>query len=106
MSSNVVRPTRRPLLARWSCGDRFHPVCAVFVLCDRRPRLARQAFIFAFALGSVFSISRMMQGAHFFSHNVWTAIFCWLICLGSYYWVLYRPTVKAEAVVKAQPVSA
>ncbi|MFJ2489119.1 phosphatase PAP2 family protein [Pseudomonas sp. NPDC087639] len=77
-----------------------------FVLRDRRPRLARQAFIFAFALGSVFSISRMMQGAHFFSHNVWTAIFCWLICLGSYYWVLYRPAMKADAVVKAQPVSA
>ena len=71
-----------------------------FVLRDRRPRLARQAFIFAFALGSVFSISRMMQGAHFFSHNVWTAIFCWLICLGSYYWVLYRPAVKAEAVAR------
>jgi len=83
-----------------------HSFFLFFVLRDRRPRLARQAFIFAFALGSVFSISRMMQGAHFFSHNVWTAIFCWLICLGSYYWVLYRPAVKAEAVVEAQPVSA
>ncbi|MCR8935054.1 MULTISPECIES: phosphatase PAP2 family protein [unclassified Pseudomonas] len=77
-----------------------------FVLRDRRPRLARQAFVFAFALGSVFSISRMMQGAHFFSHNVWTAIFCWLICLGAYYWVLYRPAGKAATVVKARPVSA
>ncbi|WP_426234493.1 phosphatase PAP2 family protein [Pseudomonas sp. TWP3-2] len=77
-----------------------------FVLRDRRPRLARQAFIFAFALGSVFSISRMMQGAHFFSHNVWTAIFCWLICLGAYYWVLYRPAVNTEAAVKAQTASA
>ncbi|RVD78835.1 phosphatase PAP2 family protein [Pseudomonas koreensis] len=76
-----------------------------FVLRDRRPRLARQALVFAVALGSVFSISRMMQGAHFFSHNVWTAIFCWLICLGSYYWLLYRPAVKAEAAVKAQPVT-
>ncbi|WP_085636552.1 MULTISPECIES: phosphatase PAP2 family protein [unclassified Pseudomonas] len=77
-----------------------------FVLRDRRPRLARQAFIFAFALGSVFSVSRMMQGAHFFSHNVWTAIFCWLICLGSYYWVLYRPAVRAEAAPAAQPANA
>jgi membrane-associated PAP2 superfamily phosphatase len=77
-----------------------------FVLRDRRPRLARQAFIFAFALGSVFSISRMMQGAHFFSHNVWTAIFCWLICLGSYYWVLYRPAAKNQAATLAQPANA
>jgi membrane-associated PAP2 superfamily phosphatase len=77
-----------------------------FVLRDRRPRLARQAFIFAFALGSVFSISRMMQGAHFFSHNLWTAIFCWLICLGSYYYVLYRPALKVEALDNSQAVSA
>ncbi|MGE8146906.1 phosphatase PAP2 family protein [Pseudomonas frederiksbergensis] len=76
-----------------------------FVLRDRRPRLARKAFIFAAALGTVFSISRMMQGAHFFSHNVWTAIFCWLICLGSYYYILYRPAGKAERVTKTQPVS-
>ncbi|MNP75189.1 hypothetical protein D3C76_1722040 [compost metagenome] len=67
--------------------------------------MARGAFVFAFALGSVFSIGRMMQGAHFFSHNVWTAIFCWLICLGSYYYILYRPLVNAERVAKADPVS-
>lgn len=62
-----------------------------FALRDRKPRMARQAFAFAVGLGSVFSISRMMQGAHFFSHNVWTAIFCWMICLGLYYLLLYRP---------------
>jgi len=63
-----------------------------FALRDRRPRLARYAFIFAVGLGSVFSVSRMLQGAHFFSHNVWTAIFCWLICLGLYCLLLYRPS--------------
>lgn len=76
-----------------------------FVLRDRRPRLARKALVFAFALGTVFSVSRMMQGAHFFSHNVWTAIFCWLICLGSYYWILYRPASKAEGASEAQPLN-
>lgn len=77
-----------------------------FVLRDRRPRWARRALVFAFTLGSIFSLSRMMQGAHFFSHNVWTAIFCWLICLGSYYWILYRPDSKAEKESEAVPVSA
>lgn len=62
-----------------------------FVWRDRRPRLAKAGFVFAMTLGTVFSISRMLQGAHFFSHNLWTAVFCWLICLGSYYAVLYRP---------------
>lgn len=77
-----------------------------FVLRDRRPRMARSALVFAFGLGTVFSVGRMMQGAHFFSHNVWTAIFCWLICLGAYYYVLYRPALKAEQVAEAQPVNA
>lgn len=77
-----------------------------FVLRDRRPRMARKALVFAFGLGTVFSISRMMQGAHFFSHNVWTAIFCWLICLGSYYCILYRPAAKVDHVAQAEPVGA
>ncbi|MEK1939737.1 MAG: phosphatase PAP2 family protein [Pseudomonas sp.] len=67
-----------------------------FVWRDRRPRLAKAGFIFALTLGTVFSISRMLQGAHFFSHNLWTAVFCWLICLGSYYAVLYRPERVAQ----------
>jgi membrane-associated PAP2 superfamily phosphatase len=62
-----------------------------FVLRDRRPRLARAGLVFAFSLGIVFSVGRMLQGAHFFSHNVWTAVFCWLISLGCYYATLYRP---------------
>lgn len=65
-----------------------------FILRDRRPRMARAALIFAFSLGTIFSIGRMLQGAHFFSHNVWTAVFCWLISLGSYYAVLYRAEPK------------
>ncbi|CAN1603728.1 phosphatase PAP2 family protein [Pseudomonas sp. B21-028] len=77
-----------------------------FVFRDRKPRLARRALVFAFTLGTVFSIGRMMQGAHFFSHNVWTAVFCWLICLGCYYFVLYRPATRAEPMVEAQPVNA
>ncbi|MGN8344256.1 phosphatase PAP2 family protein [Pseudomonas sp. SMV71] len=77
-----------------------------FVLRDRRPRLARQAFVFAFTLGTVFSLGRMMQGAHFFSHNVWTAVFCWLICLGCYYFILYRPAVMADRATLPDPARA
>lgn len=64
-----------------------------FALRDRRPRLARAALLFAFGLGTLFSVGRMLQGAHFFSHNVWTAVFCWLISLGCYYGILYRKPV-------------
>lgn len=76
-----------------------------FVFRDRRPRLAKAGLIFAFGLGTVFSVGRMLQGAHFFSHNIWTAVFCWLICLGSYYAVLYRPTGKQDRTVAGKPVS-
>lgn len=68
-----------------------------FALRDRRPRLARYAFGLALGLGMVFSIGRMLQGAHFFSHNVWTAVFCWWICLGAYYAVLYRRRASLAA---------
>ncbi|KTB82624.1 phosphatase PAP2 family protein [Pseudomonas syringae] len=75
-----------------------------FMLRDRRPRLAKAGLALAFGLGSIFSIGRMLQGAHFFSHNIWTAVFCWLICLGVYYFVLYRPAPKQLANAKTQAV--
>jgi membrane-associated PAP2 superfamily phosphatase len=74
-----------------------------FMFRDRRPRLAKAGLIFAFGLGIAFSIGRMLQGAHFFSHNVWTAVFCWLICLGAYYAVLYRPVPKLVQVAAQRP---
>jgi len=61
-----------------------------FMLRDRRPKLARVAFGVALVAGSALGLGRMLQGAHFLSNNVWTAVFCWLIGLGSYYLVLYR----------------
>ncbi|MDD2057521.1 phosphatase PAP2 family protein [Pseudomonas sp. GD03860] len=67
-----------------------------FMLRDRRPRLARAALVFAFTLGAVFSLGRMLQGAHFFSHNVWTAVFCWLISLGCYQWLLVGARLPRE----------
>ncbi|WP_440805574.1 phosphatase PAP2 family protein [Pseudomonas syringae] len=74
-----------------------------FMLRDRRPRLAKLGLALALGLGSIFSAGRMLQGAHFFSHNIWTAVFCWLICLGGYYFVLYRPEPKHSANTAAPP---
>jgi len=74
-----------------------------FVLRDRRPRLARAALLFALSLGTLFSLGRVMQGAHFLSHNVWTALFDWLICLGFYRLILYRPPQPALQAITAVP---
>lgn len=44
----------------------------------------------------------MLQGAHFFSHNLWTALFDWLISLGCYRLLLYRPLPATVASLNAQ----
>ncbi len=72
-----------------------------FLLRDRRPRLAKLALAGAFALGAALSLVRMMQGAHFLSHNLWTALFDWLICLGCYALMLYQPAPKRGAATPA-----
>jgi membrane-associated PAP2 superfamily phosphatase len=61
-----------------------------FALRDRKPRTARGALALALVLGTLFSVGRMMQGAHFLSHNLWTLLLDWVICLTCYRLLLYR----------------
>ena len=75
----------------------FSLIALFFALRDRRPRTARIALAVALGLGTLFSIGRMMQGAHFLSHNLWTLLFDWLICTLFYRWLLYRPIQSCDA---------
>ncbi|GHU33529.1 phosphatase PAP2 family protein [Betaproteobacteria bacterium] len=68
----------------------FSLIALFFVLRDRHTRAARIALAVALGLGTVFSLGRMMQGAHFLSHNLWTLLFDWLICLSCYRWLLWK----------------
>ncbi|WP_205895827.1 phosphatase PAP2 family protein [Pseudomonas leptonychotis] len=79
----------------------FSLLALFFLLRDKRPRRARLALVFALGLGAVFSLGRMMQGAHFLSHNLWTLLFDWLICLLCYRWILYRAPLP-QRVAKLQ----
>lgn len=79
----------------------FSLLAMFFVLRDRRPRLARYALGMALALGVAMSLGRVMQGAHFLSHNLWTLLFDWTICLACYRLLLYRPA--PEPVALADP---
>lgn len=82
----------------WPAGHAaagFSLFALYFALRDRRPRSARFALAAALGLGSVFSLGRMMQGAHFLSHNLWTLLLDWLICLLCYRWLLYRRPAAA-----------
>lgn len=60
-----------------------------FALRDRRPRPARIVFWSVTAIGLVMGLGRVVQGAHFLSHNLWSGYICWLVCLLLY--LLIRP---------------
>jgi PAP2 (acid phosphatase) superfamily protein len=74
----------------------FSLLALFFFLRDRRPRAARIALAIALGTGTVFSAGRMMQGAHFLSHNLWTLLIDWTICLSCYRWILYRRAIDDE----------
>lgn len=79
----------------------FSLLALFFALRDRQPRVARVALIVALGLGSIFSLGRMMQGAHFLSHNIWTLLLDWTICLLIYRVLLYRPAPVLPVQVRA-----
>jgi membrane-associated PAP2 superfamily phosphatase len=66
-----------------------------FVFRRERPRLARAwlagGFLYGFGLG----FGRVVQGAHFVSHNLWAAAVCWTVALLLYELVLRRHEQRA-----------
>lgn len=68
----------------------FSLLALFFAFRDCRPRIALAV---ALALGSLFSLGRMLQGAHFLSHNLWTLLLDWVICVLTYRLLLYRNPV-------------
>lgn len=101
--------TREPTTHPGKCWPAGHPssgfvfFAVYFLLRDHRPRLAKAALAFALTLGSVLSMGRIMQGAHFLSHTLWTALFDWLIALGCYHFLLYRPKQTNPAFATQEP---
>jgi len=60
------------------------------------PRLRRVGLVAALGAGVAFSAVRMVQGAHFLSHNLWSAFFVWTVAM----------MIFALAHPKAQPAFA
>lgn len=83
----------------------FSLLALYFALRDRKPRLARGALVLALGLGTLFSAGRMMQGAHFLSHNLWTLLLDWVICLTCYRLLLYRCPQRHSQRRWREPVS-
>lgn len=61
-----------------------------FLWFRTRPERARKAWLAAFVYGNLLGFSRVLQGAHFVSHHLWTALIVWALCLVLYELVLRR----------------
>jgi membrane-associated PAP2 superfamily phosphatase len=97
-------PTDRPGRC-WPSGHAstgFSLFALFFALRDRKPRWGRVGLATALVLGVVFSFGRIAQGAHFLSHNIWTMLLDWLICVLSYRWLLYRSPRTAGPLLPAR----
>lgn len=60
----------------------FALLAAFFALWLQRRRLAYFYLVAALVLGAGMGWTQMMRGAHFFSHNLWTLWFSWLVNVG------------------------
>lgn len=49
-----------------------------------RRRHARRALYGGLAAGTLLGVGRMLQGAHFLSHTIWTGLVCWYVLLALY----------------------
>jgi membrane-associated PAP2 superfamily phosphatase len=62
----------------------------------KRRRLAHAALWGGLLFGNLLGFGRVMQGAHFLSHQIWSVLVCWLVMLLLYEWMLRRDSVSAE----------
>ena len=68
----------------------------------RRRRLAYWGLFGGFGLGFILGFGRVVQGAHFLSHQLWAALICWLTMLALYELLLRRqPIAEKEAASQA-----
>ena len=54
------------------------------------------------AAGMLFGMARVAQGAHFLSHNLWSAVVCWLVTLALYLVIIGAPNSDHRLQLKAR----
>jgi membrane-associated PAP2 superfamily phosphatase len=57
-----------------------------FLFRDRNRRLALTGLGVALATGTLFAATQWVRGAHFVSHDIWSAFICWSVALLLYAW--------------------
>ena len=56
----------------------------------RRRRAARWGLALGVGAGLVLGSGRILQGAHFLSHVLWSGLFCWTVMVVLYWMILHR----------------
>ena len=64
-------------------------------------RLAMVGLWGGLAAGMTLGMVRVAQGAHFISHNLWTALVCWLVILALYVAIIGAPKKMPSAMTTA-----
>jgi len=64
-------------------------VALYFFLLQVRPQWALRGLLVGIALGLLLGFDQQLRGAHFLSHDLWTAAVCWFTSLGMY--LLFYP---------------
>lgn len=62
----------------------FALLCLYFLGLPRNRRLALTGLAAGIGLGATFSFAQQARGAHFLSHDLWSAFIAWGICLALY----------------------
>jgi membrane-associated PAP2 superfamily phosphatase len=75
----------------------FALLAVYFALRNRRPGLARAAFIGAIAIGIVFAFGQEARGAHFLSHDLTSAGIAWLSLVWLYAKLLAPAGLQVQA---------
>lgn len=55
-----------------------------FALLQIRPQWARRGLAVGIGAGLLLGVDQQLRGAHFLSHDLWTAAICWFTSLGFY----------------------
>ncbi|MBK6960316.1 MAG: phosphatase PAP2 family protein [Gammaproteobacteria bacterium] len=74
-----------------------------FVCLQVRPQWAGRGLAVGIGLGLLLGIDQQLRGAHFLSHDLWTAAICWFTSLGFYLLFFRRQSLPG---VYCSPVSA
>ncbi len=95
-----LRPVGMPRAACFPAGHAsagYAWTALYFFFLATRPRWRWLGLAVGISLGVLFGAVQQLRGAHFLSHDLWTAAICWASALGGYLWFQGRVPVTALA---------